>query len=211
MKRVILILFISIVGLTSISGQNLNDLISSMPDNIVFGLDAGMKDMLIANPEDTAKLPIERGTYGSIKRLAISADYISLQTSDAGITQIKMLPLINDSKIVCVVKTVCGGICDSQVQFYTTKWLPINQKDLLPVITKDSFIKTDVDRNSQSFGNAYAALDLTAIKLSMSADNTTLTAKSEIKGYLSEEDYKKIEPYLIDEPIILNWDKISFK
>ncbi|MBD8387810.1 DUF3256 family protein [Dysgonomonas sp. BGC7] len=211
MKRVILILFISIVGLTSISGQNLNDLISSMPDNIVFGLDAGMKDMLIANPEDTAKLPIERGTYGSIKRLAISADYISLQTSDAGITQIKMLPLINDSKIVCVVKTVCGGICDSQVQFYTTKWLPINQKDLLPVITKDSFIKTDVDRNSQSFGNAYAALDMTAIKLSMSADNTTLTAKSEIKGYLSEEDYKKIEPYLIDEPIILNWDKISFK
>lgn len=211
MKRVILILFISIVGLTSISGQNLNDLISSMPDNIIFGLDAGMKDMLIANPEDTAKLPIERGTYGSIKRLAISADYISLQTSDAGITQIKMLPLINDSKIVCVVKTVCGGICDSQVQFYTTKWLPINQKDLLPVITKDSFIKTDVDRNSQSFGNAYAALDLTAIKLSMSADNTTLTAKYEIKGYLSEEDYKKIEPYLIDEPIILNWDKISFK
>ena len=210
MRKIIYTILLFIVT-TSISSQEISSVFLSMPDNIIFGLEAAQKDLLISNPNDTTDLKIDRGTFSELKRLAISADYISLQTSDAGTTQIKLLPLINDSKIICVVKTVCGKICDSQVQFYTTKWLPIVQGELLPKINKDLFIKADSDRNSQDFENAYKYLDMNPFKIELSSADTSMKITYDIKDYLSEEDYKKIQPFLMEEPITLTWDKTSYK
>ena len=209
--RKIIYTILLFIATTSISSQEISSVFLSMPDNIIFGLEAAQKDLLISNPNDTTDLKIDRGTFSELKRLAISADYISLQTSDAGTTQIKLLPLINDSKIICVVKTVCGKICDSQVQFYTTKWLPIVQGELLAKINKDLFIKADSDRNSQDFENAYKYLDMNPFKIELSSADTSMKITYDIKDYLSEEDYKKIQPFLIEEPITLAWDKTSYK
>ena len=209
--RKIIYTILLFIATTSISSQEISSVFLSMPDNIIFGLEAAQKDLLISNPNDTTDLKIDRGTFSELKRLAISADYISLQTSDAGTTQIKLLPLINDSKIICVVKTVCGKICDSQVQFYTTKWLPIVQGELLPKINKDLFIKADSDRNSQDFENAYKYLDMNPFKIELSSADTSMKITYDIKDYLSEEDYKKIQPFLMEEPITLTWDKTSYK
>ncbi len=209
--RKIIYTILLFIATTSISSQEISSVFLSMPDNIIFGLEAAQKDLLISNPNDTTDLKIDRGTFSELKRLAISADYISLQTSDAGTTQIKLLPLINDSKIICVVKTVCGKICDSQVQFYTTKWLPIVQGELLPKINKDLFIKADSGRNSQDFENAYKYLDINPFKIELSSADTSMMITYDIKDYLSEEDYKKIQPFLIEEPITLAWDKTSYK
>lgn len=210
MKRIALILSLIAITVFSVKAQELESIILSMPSDIVLGLDASQKDRLVANMKDTAEITVEREIIGSVKRLAVSPDYISLETSEAGTTQIKLLPLINDSKIICVVKTVCGKACDSRIKFYTTKWLPINQ-ELFPKKDKEWFIKPDADRNSQEFKNAYAGLNMNPIKMSLSPDNTTLEASYDIKNYLPEEDYKKIEPFLIEGPKTFEWDKISYK
>lgn len=210
MKRSIFTIAFAIFSLFSISAQDLNSVLSSMPNDIVTGLDATRKDKLIANPQDTSIVIVEREIIGSVKRLAISSDYISLETSGSGTIQIKLLPLINDSKIICVVKTVCGGACDSQIKFFTTKWEPISQ-DLFPKKSKDWFIKADADRESQEFKNAYATLDMTPVKLILSPNGTTLEANYEINNYLSEEDYKKIQPFLIEDAKTFEWDKTSYK
>lgn len=200
-------LFISI----SVSAQNIGDIFLTMPEGVIFGLDAAGKEKLVSNHNDTTGIVVEREVLGEIERLGISDDFISLQTSEAGTLQIKLLPLINDSKIICVVKTVCSTICDSQIQFYTTKWMPIPQGELFPKKDKDWFIKPDADKNSQEFINAYAALDLNPIVITLSADDTSLEASYDIENYLSGDDYKKISPYLIDTPKKFVWDKLSYK
>ncbi|MDU1891075.1 MAG: DUF3256 family protein [Dysgonomonas sp.] len=210
MKKIIFTLSLLIFTFYTVSAQEIGKVLLPMPSDIIFGLEASHKDMLLTNPTDTAKVVVDRGTFGELTRLAISEDFISIQTSDAGNTQIKLLPLINDSKIVCVVKTVCGKICDSQIQFYTPKWMPIDQQ-LIPDIDKDFFIKSDVDRNSQDFVNAYKALDLTPVKMTLSPTDNSIQLEYDIKDYLSEEDYKKIQPFLIEGPKVFTWDKISFK
>jgi len=210
MKRTIFILAF-LMTLASVSAQEIGSVFLSMPDNIIFGLEAAQKDMLIANAEDTAQITVEKGEFGRIKRLAISQDYISIQTSEIGTTQIKLLPLINDSKIVCVVKTVCGKACDSQIQFYTTKWIPITQTDLFPGKERNWFINTDADRSSQDFKNAYAALDMDPMKITLSPNDTSLEVTYDVKGYLSEDDYQKIQPFLIEGNKVLKWDRISYK
>ncbi|WP_029906488.1 DUF3256 family protein [Prevotella sp. 10(H)] len=213
MKKLFFTIVLLITGITSLSAQEIKDVILSMPDDIILGLEAAQKELLISDPSDTTEITIDKGTYADIKRLAISPDFISLQTSESGTTQIKLLPLINDSKIICVVKTVCtkDSVCDSRMQFYTTKWLPINQSELFPGKDKNWFIKEGTDHNSQDFINAYTALDMNPMKIDLSPTDNNLTITYNIKSYLSEEDYKKLEPYLTEKPKILTWDKSSYK
>ncbi|MFT3993297.1 MAG: DUF3256 family protein [Dysgonomonas sp.] len=211
MKKIILTLTILLGNIYSVLAQDINTVFLSVPDSIIFGLEAEHKDRLLANPKDTAKVLVESTFYSRIERKGITDSYIALQTSEAGNIQIKLLPLVNDSKIICVVKTVCGDACDSQIKFYTTKWATIPQTDLFPKPTIDWFIKSDSDRNSQDFQNAVTSLDMNPIKIALSPDNDNISVIYDIKAYLSEEDYKRIQPFLIEEPKILTWDKVSYK
>jgi len=208
MKKIIFI--ITLFATISVSAQNIGEVFLTMPEDIIFGLEAAGKEKLVSNHNDTTGIVVDRGVLGEMGRLAISDDFISLQTSEAGTIQIKLLPLINDSKIICVVKTVCGRMCDSQIQFYTTKWMPIPQGDLFPKKDKDWFIRSDVDRSSQDFQNAYAALDMNPIVITLSAGDTSLEATYDIENYLTDDDYKKIEPYLVNSKKFV-WDKLSYK
>lgn len=209
MKRILLI--IALISTTLLlSAQELQSIFLSMPENLILGLEATERDKLTANTNDTTQISVIRSKGANIKRLAISPDFISLQTSEAGTIQIKLLPLINESKIICVVRTVCGKICDSQLQFYTTKWIPIEQ-NLFPKIDKDWFIKVDADRNSENFKNAYAALNMNPTKIELSPNSTNIKIFYDIKNYLPEEDYKILQPFLTEEPKILEWDKVSYK
>lgn len=211
MKRVLLFAAIVLSCVTCLHAQDIGTVILTMPSGVIGGLDTVTKDKLISNQEDTVAIVVERGEFGSAKRLAFSPDYIEVQTSDVGTTQIKLLSLINDTKIICVVKTVCAKVCDSQIQFYTTNWIPIPQSGLLPDLNKEWFIKADVDKDNTHFQNAYIALDMTPMKIRLYPDNTNMEIHYEIDNYLSAEDYKEIESYLIKEPKILTWDKASFK
>lgn len=211
MKRILLTILIASTTLASVSAQGIRDVLLTMPDGIIQGLDAVGREELVANTNDTVSVSVKRGQFGTAIRNAISADYIEIQTSEAGTTQIKLLPLINNTQIICVVKTVCAKVCDSQMQFYTTSWMPIPQDGLFPMMDKGWFIKADVDKNSQDFRNAYAALDMNPMKISLSPADGTLTVTYEIEKYLSEDDYKKIEPYLTKEPKVFSWDKSTFK
>lgn len=211
MKRTFFTIIFSIITLISLSAQDISSILLSMPESMIYGLETSQKNLLIANPDDTTKIAVDRGRLGQIRRLAMSPDFISVETSDAGTIQIKLLPLINDSQIICVVTTVCGKACDSHIQFYTTKWMPIEQGDLFPQKNKDWFIESDTDKNSQDFTNAYAALDMNPMRIELLPNDTSLKVYYDIEKYLSDEDYKKIEPFLIENPKIFHWDRSAYK
>lgn len=211
MKKTAIVIFSFLTGVFSVSAQDISSVFVSVPNDIVFGLEDAQKSLLVSDMADTAQIKVESNLYSHIKRLAISPDFISLQTSEVGTTQIRLLPLINDSKIVCVVKTVCGEVCDSQIKFYTTKWVPLPKRDLFPVRDINWFIKADTDRDSQDFKNAFAALDIHPMKVTLFADNDDISIEYDIKKYLSAEDYRKIEPFLTQEPKVFAWDRNSFK
>lgn len=195
----------------SISAQDLNSVFLTIPDEILLGLTVEDKNKLISQPNGTDTITVENALGGNIKRLDISRDYISLETSKIGNLQIKVLPLVNNSKIICVIKTVCGKACDSNVRFYTTDWTLVSQAGLSPEKDLSWFLKSDIDKNIEEYKNATVVLDMNPVKFILSPDNLTLTAQSGLKEYLSSEDYKKIKPFLSDQGKVFTWDKISFK
>jgi len=192
--------------------QDITTVFLSTPDSILYGVNAEGKDKLIANLSDTVTASIPSSLNGEVKRLQVSDDFISIQTSEAGSLQIKLLPLINDSKIICVVTTVCGKACDSYVQFYTTNWEPLpNSKVLFSAPKNDWFLKEGVDRKDEKFVNAYSALDMIPQYIKLNPKDLTLSLYTDLDKYLSPDDFKNIQPFLAESPIIFTWDKTSFK
>lgn len=210
MKKIIFALFFTLI-LSSVNAQDIAGIISSAPESVLPGLDKELRYSLVLSTDDTAHALIQNTIYENVERKAFSDDYILIQTSDVATTQIKLLPLINDSKIVCVVKTIKARASDSRVQFYTTNWNPIAVEDLLPARSLKWFIKSDVDTTNVEYKNAVAMVDMLPITFTLSKENNNIVAQFDIQNYLSKDDYRMLQPYLIEGGKTFSWDKISYK
>lgn len=210
MKKIFFIL--SLLAITVMAkAQNISPLVIAMPDDMLVGITLDQRKLLITPESDTAQVAIVNAMGDTVTRLGFSEDFICLQTSKSGALQVKLLPLVNNTQILGLITSVCGPACDSKIEFYTTDWKPLSQSDLFPRINKDDFFKDDIDRNSEVFLNAYAALDMTPVKLRFSATGKNITAVYDIKSYLSKEAYDQIKPFLKDAPLIYTWDKFVYK
>lgn len=210
MKKIIFALLFSLI-LSPANAQDIAGILSSAPKSVLPGLDKEQRYNLVLNNNDTSKVVVQTPIYENVERKAFSEDYILIQTSDVATTQIKLLPLINDSKIVCVVKTIKAKASDSQVQFYTTNWNPIAVENLLPAKNIKWFIKSDADTSNVEYKNALAMVDMLPITFTLSEDNNDIVAQFDIQNYLSKDDYKMLQPYLIEGGKTFSWDKISYK
>ena len=212
MKKILSALFI-LLPLISTKAQDIAALVVTMPDNMTIGVTVDQKKELAVAETDSIekKVFVINAVGDSIERLAHSDDYISLKTSDAGTLQIKLLPLVNNTNIVGVITTVCGDLCDSRIDFYTTSWQPLDKSTLFPTINKDSFLKKDIDRNSVDYVNASAPVDLTPVTYNFSEKDKNITVEYQLENYLAADDYKAIQPYLNTEPKIFEWNKFAYK
>lgn len=211
MKKIIIQFSVFFIVFIAQAQTDISQIVLSMPDHLLIGLDEEQKNELVAINPDSTGVFIESRLNENVERLALTKDYIAIKTSESGTLEIKMLPLVNNTEIIGVITTVCGPACDSRIDFYTTSWELLKQPDLFPETDKSRFLKQDVDMNSDDVKNAYAVLDMTPVKLSFSPDNNDVTAEYDIKNYLYTDDYKLLEPYLINEPVIFKWDKFSYK
>lgn len=210
MKKICFIL--SLLAMTlGLQAQNIAPLVIAMPDDMLVGITLDQRKSLISLESDTAQVAVVNVMGDTVKRLGFSEDFISLQTSNPGTLQVKLLPLVNNTQILGLIRTVCGPACDSKIDFYTTDWKPLAQSDLFPQISKDDFLKNDIDRTSEAFQNAYATLDMTPVKLNFSATDKNITAVYDIKNYLSKQDYDQILPFLKETPVVYTWDKFAYK
>ena len=210
MNKIFLILaFCFLISLTG-KGQTINSVFINMPNNIVYGLTTDMKESLLENPKDTTKF-VGTAIYEKIRRKVLNDNFISLQTSDVGLTEIKLLPLINGSKIVCLVQSVCGTICDSRISFYTEKWEPIESAGLFPDRAIEWFVKEDVDKTSEKYDHAISSLTMLPMKYTLSPNENSISIEFDPKGFLPIESYNAIEPFLTKSPKVLEWDKSKFK
>ncbi len=212
MKKILSALFI-LLPLISTKAQDIAALVVTMPDNMTIGVTVDQKKELAVAETDSIekKVFVINAVGDSIERLAYSDDYISLKTSDAGTLQIKLLPLVNNTNIVGVITTVCGDLCDSRIDFYTTSWQPLDKSTLFPTINKDSFLKKDIDRNSVDYVNASAPVDMTPVTYNFSEKDKNITVEYQLENYLAADDYKAIQPYLNTEPKIFEWNKFAYK
>lgn len=210
MKRLILSILLS-VFVFGVKAQDMAALFVAMPDQNIPQLEnAWRKDIIdLYNSGKEAKL--KNTMNGSSVLQKLTADYLLLQSTERTTVEMKLLPLVNNTHVICVVTTVSGPVPDSQIEFFTTEWQPLAVSDLLTPAPASWFIREDADRNSNAFIDATSRLDMDLIKYELSPDDLTLTETYTTPLYLSKEDQEKVKPFLKDSPRVFTWEKFHFK
>ena len=195
----------------SVWAQNMKSVFVSMPDSIaplftkvnkedcIDFLDSGMK----------AVLTNRFGNKSEMK--ALSDDYVLMQSTSGSSLEMKLLPVNDSTKVVCMVKTVCASACDSEVHFYTSDWsgeLPM--ADFLTMPDARMFF-LPIDSVTEEYELIRKKADMHLVKASLSKDDASLTYIYTTPDYLNKEDREKLLPYLRKEPIVLKWQEGKFR
>lgn len=124
-KKTLLLLLLFIAALDS-QAQTMREVVKQMPDTIVPLL---TRNNLLDFPDyidSQMKAELTNRLMGTSEMLQLTDDYTAIQLSKASTLQLKLLPQ-GKKKIICLVHTyiVNDSIGDSQIQFYTTEWKPL--------------------------------------------------------------------------------------
>ena len=209
MKRLIFSLLVGACSL-GMSAQDMAGVFTAMPDLYIPQLESAWRKDLVDmyNSGKEARLKNTMNGFSTLKRL--TPDYLLLQTSERGTVEMKLLPLVNNTHVVCMIFTVDGPVPDSRISFYTTEWKPLPAADLFTAPVGEWYLKEGVDRSSEAYKEAASRLDMDLIHYQLSEESPTLTATYTTPAYLGEEERKKVEP-LIAEPKVYTWKRSHFE
>jgi len=211
MKRSILSLLFICIVCASAKGQSAAEVFVNMPDAYVPQLeDAWRKDLLdLHNSGREARL--QNTMEGFSILLALTDDYLLLQSTENTTVELKLLPLVNNTKIICMITTVSAPVPDSRLAFYTTEWQPLDAKSMFTPVTAEWFLREDIDRESFDFKDVTSRLDIELIQYILSPDDLSLTATYTTPQYISVEYQAKAKQFIKETPKHYTWELSRFK
>ena len=142
--------------------------------------------------------------------IRMTDDYLQIQERKSSL-EIFVLPMVNDSKVVGLIRTACAPVCDSYLSFYTINWKQLNTNVFITPAGENRFIKDGVDLDGQEVRDALIPLDISLMQFQYNPDTRELLQYYNTPQYLSSEDREKAAPYLKDTPVIFKWNQSRFE
>lgn len=210
MKQILFLLFFGLFTVLA-PAQDMVKVFTSMPDSCIPQLEEAWRKDMVDLFKAGKEARLKNTMNGSSVLTKLTGDYLSLQVTERSTIELKLLPLVNDTYIICMVTTVNGPVADSRVAFYTTDWKPLPSQDLLIPVKGDWFLQAAVDTTQSDYQTAVSRLDMELIQYSLSPDNLTLTATYTTPLYLGEEDRKMVTPFLKESPKVYQWKSTRFE
>ena len=204
---------ISLLALWALCGLRAQDMASvftAMPNQYIPQLeDAWRKDLVeLYRSGKEARLKNTMNGYSTL--LNLTDDYLCLRTTDRSVVEMKLLPLVNNTFVVCMVTTVEGPVADSRIAFFTTDWASLPKADLLSMPEGTWFIKEGAETD-EAYPELKAALDMDLFRYQLSATENTLSITYTTPLYLEGKTKERLQPLLQGEPLCLHWQHGHFR
>jgi hypothetical protein len=210
MRKVLLIVVSVLCGISA-SAQDMKSVFIAMPDSITPLLTKVNKEDFVDFLDSNMKAEVKNRFDGTAEMKVLTEDYTLVQTSEIGTLEMKLLPVNDSTKVICMVKTVCASACDSDVRFYTSDWSKeLDAASLLQRPSADVFFLPN-DTLSEEGVLIRKKADMHLMKASLSKDVPTLTFIYTTPDYLNQEDKEKLLPHLRKEPVVLEWKDGKFR
>ena len=195
----------------SVSGQDMKTIFVAMPDSLTPLLTKVNKEDCIDFLASNMKAEVKNRFDKSAEMKVLTEDYLQLQMTESSTMEMKLLPLNDSVKVVCMVKTVCASACDSEIHFYTTDWKEeLPSTAFLQKPSQDAFFM-QADSTSEEYVLARKSADVNLMKAMLSKDDASLTFIYTTPDYMNKETREKLEPYLRKEPVVLRWQEGKFR
>ena len=197
--RIVLWMVVSVLWGMSASAQDMKSVFIAMPDSITPLLTKVNKEDCVDFLDSNMKAEVKNRFDGTAEMRVLTEDYTLVQTSEIGTLEMKLLPVNDSTKVVCMVKTVCASACDSDVRFYASDWSKeLDAASFLQRPSADVFFLPN-DTLSEEGILIRKKADMHLMKASLSKDESTLTFIYTTPDYLNQEDQEKLLPVRAEE------------
>jgi hypothetical protein len=195
----------------SVVAQDMKTVFVAMPDSVTPLLTKVNREDCIDFLDSNMKAVV-KNRFGNVAEMKVlTDDYVLMQTSEVGTLEMKLLPLADSTKVICMVKTVNVPVADSSVRFYTSDWSQqLDVKEFLQLPSMDAFFLPNDSLKDEAILTRKKA-DMHLMKAQLSKEDTSLTFTYTTPDYLNEEDREKLSPHLRKESIVLRWSEGKFR
>ena len=209
MRRVIVTLLICVFAL-GMNAQDMTSVFTAMPRPIHSSIGARLAKGFGGSLYFRKRIPAEKYDEWLFLPAKANERLPLLQTTERSTVEMKLLPLVNNTYVVCMISTVNGPVPIAVSSFSRpigSLWQhPIYSRSQLPIgISSREWI-----RKTKPIKRPPLTFDMDLIQYRLSPDDQTLTAIYTTPQYLSQEAREKIEPYL-SEPKVYTWQKYHFQ
>ncbi len=173
MKKILLLILM--ICTCSLQAQDMKSLFITMPDSLAPLLTKVNKedfgDFLASNMKAEVKNRLGKNS----EMLKLTADYLNLKMSESSEVQMKLLPVNDSVKVVCVVHTYKGPAADSSIRFYNTQWEELPLSSYLTLPKEDAFYKAPVaEADQETYYNLRKQADMYLFVAKLSEKDNTL-------------------------------------
>ena len=210
MKRVLIVVWLAFCAF-QLRAQDMAEVFVAMPDEYVPQLEDAWRKDLVDLYRSGENAQLKNNMNGTSRLLKLTKDYLLLESTERTIVEMKLLPLINNTFVICKIVTLKAPVADSRISFFSPDWKPLNTSDLLEPVSAGWFIREDTDKESMAFQEVTSRLDMDLFEYKLSPDDYTLTQTYTTPQYTDKEIQEKLKPFLKGSPKVYTWTKSYFK
>jgi len=208
--KIIIILFLLSFSVHRIQGQTASELFVKLPDAEFLPLTVSNRLDLIDLYKAGQNATVKNRFDDSCLIVRMTDNYLQIQTGKNTV-ELFLLPMINDTKIIGLIQTVCAPVCDSKLDFYTTSWKKLSASVFITFANKYDFLKEGINPEDEKVKNALIPLDISLMQLHYDPDKQMLQQYYTTPDYLSADDKENVMPYLTDAPKQFKWNQMRFE
>lgn len=210
MKKILFIIGM-LLGTFSLHAQDMKALFIAMPDSVAPLLTKVNREDCVDFLASDMKAEVKNrfGKVSELKKLA--EDYLLLQTTGSSSMEMKLLPLNDSTKVICIVHTVCAPACDSEMRFYDTQWQRLSRENFVQLPSADAFYLPADTLANEEYAAVRRLADMELVKAVLSEKEPTLSFLYTTPDYLSKEEREKLAPYIKQEPLVYEWKDGKFR
>ena len=210
MKRVLIVVWLAFCAFQMIE-QDMAEVFVAMPDEYVPQLEDAWRKDLVDLYRSGENAQLKNNMNGTSRLVKLTKDYLLLESTERTTVEMKLLPLINNTFVICKIVTLKAPVADSRISFFSPDWKPLNTSDLLEPVSAGWFIREDADKESMAFQEVTSRLDMDLFEYKLSPDDYTLTQTYTTPQYTDKEIQEKLKPFLKGSPKVYTWTKSYFK
>lgn len=192
--------------------QDMKTMFINMPDSLspLFTKvnRADFADFLESNMKAQVKNKFDKKSEMKI----LTKDYLLLETTPQSTLEMKLLPLNDSLKVLCMVKTVCAPACDSQVRFFDTVWRELSVSGFVTFPKADDFYQLTDTTDREKFADTRGKADILLMKAKLSPQDETMQFIYTTPDYMDKESAVELRKFLRkDATVIYKWENGVFK
>lgn len=190
--------------------QKMRDVFVAMPDSVLPYLSKVNKEDFIDFMDSKMKAVV-KNTFGEQSEMtALTADYAKVNLSGRSSLELKLLPLADSTRVICMIRTVGDSLkTSSSIFFYAADWSKrLKRSDYLKLPEMAEYM---IQRPDSISAEDYTRKEQ---KIDVFLQNATFVDNGNLcftlsTGEMNEDDRKEVTPY-IKGKIEYVWNKKDF-